>query len=187
LPASLAVEHCQPKKHKKHLELDWGNFLLACVNCNSIKGRDPIRLGDHLWPDLHNTFRAFSYGPGALVAPAAALSPQLRARARRMMDLVGLDRNPGNDPSASDRRWQEREDVWGIAEESLAGLHANNTPQMQEQIVKTALGHGRWSIWMTVFGSESQMLGLFIEAFRGTSRSCFDKAGRPVVRPGAVM
>ena len=187
LPASLAVEHCQPKKHKKHLKLDWGNFLLACVNCNSIKGSRQIRLGDYLWPDSHNTFRAFEYGPGALVAPASALPPPLRARARRMMDLVGLGRNPVNDPAASDRRWQEREEVWGIAEESLADLHANSTRQMQTQIVRTALGHGRWSIWMTVFRNEPHMLRLFIEAFPGTSHSCFDRAGLPVARPGAVV
>ena len=104
-----------------------------------------------------------------------------------MMELVGLDRNPGNDPAASDRRWQEREEIWGIARDSLVDLHGNNTPQMRRQIVRAAQGYGRWSIWMTVFKNERRMLRLFIAAYRGTNRSCFDRAGAAVSRPGAVI
>ena len=43
LDASLAVEHVQPKKPPgaaaalPERELAWGNFLLGCTNCNSIK------------------------------------------------------------------------------------------------------------------------------------------------------
>ncbi|MEP7375997.1 MAG: HNH endonuclease [Chitinophagaceae bacterium] len=37
LPASLAVEHVQPKDPVPALELEWTNFLLGCTNCNSAK------------------------------------------------------------------------------------------------------------------------------------------------------
>lgn len=42
LPASLAVEHVQPKSHVPELETSWDNFLLACTNCNSVKGSKPV-------------------------------------------------------------------------------------------------------------------------------------------------
>jgi hypothetical protein len=79
-----------------------------------------------------------------------------------------------------------RIDAWGIAEESKADLIANDTPQMRRQIVRTALAQGHWSIWMTVFRDDSDLLSRFIEAFPGTCSSCFDPSNEyePVKRPG---
>src|SRR5664280_2710916 len=61
LPASLAVEHIQPKDPVPVLKLEWTNFLLGCTNCNSTKGATPIMLNDYLWPDIHNTHLAYIY------------------------------------------------------------------------------------------------------------------------------
>lgn len=57
LPTSLAVEHVAPKSLHRNRERDWGNFLLGCANCNSIKGNQDVAEDDVLWPDRHNTMR----------------------------------------------------------------------------------------------------------------------------------
>lgn len=62
----LAVEHIQPKEHYPELELVWGNFLLACTNCNSIKGQKNINLSDYFWCNRDNTFRVFTYFDGVV-------------------------------------------------------------------------------------------------------------------------
>ncbi|MCW1941660.1 HNH endonuclease [Bacillus anthracis] len=62
LGGNVAVEHIQPKSLHKELALTWDNFLLACVNCNSIKSNQSINLEEYLWPDKDNTLLAFHYG-----------------------------------------------------------------------------------------------------------------------------
>jgi len=47
---------------------------------------------------------------------------------------------------------------------------------MREQIVLTATGHAYWSIWMTVFNDDPDMLQRLINAFPGTCADCFDNA-----------
>jgi uncharacterized protein (TIGR02646 family) len=61
LHSDIDVEHVLPKSLNPDLELEWSNFLLACGNCNSIKGGQTITLADYYWPDLDNTLRAFLY------------------------------------------------------------------------------------------------------------------------------
>ena len=63
----LAVEHVQPKSRKKALRTLWSNFLLACVNCNSCKGKKHIALASFFWPDVDNTFRCFTYGTAGII------------------------------------------------------------------------------------------------------------------------
>jgi hypothetical protein len=53
---------------------------------------------------------------------------------------------------------------------------------MRQQIVDTALGRGFWSVWMTVFKDDPDMLQRFIDAFAGTCRDCFDISGNPIAR-----
>lgn len=59
LHSQVDVEHVQPKSLNPELELEWKNFLLACGNCNSIKGNKEVELSDYYWPDQDNTLRAF--------------------------------------------------------------------------------------------------------------------------------
>ncbi len=60
---------------------------------------------------------------------------------------------------------------------------------MREQIVLTATGHAYWSIWMTVFQDDPDMLRRFIDAFPGTCRECFDEQNDyvPVARPNGQI
>ena len=187
LDASLAVEHVKPKTHHPDLRLRWSNFLLACTNCNSIKGAQDIDLDDYYWPDTDNTARAIGYQEGGIVQADPNLSPEQRTKAEATIELTGLDRMPGNDPAASDRRWINRLEAWDMAEQSLQHLQAANSQSMRAQIVLTAQGTGFWSVWMTVFRDCPDMRRRFIEAFPGTFRECFDDDYNAILRPGGAI
>ena len=174
LDAALAVEHVLPKSIHPTLKLAWKNFLLGCTNCNSSKSSKPIRLSDYFWPDVDNTYRAFIYGPGALISVNSELTPAQRQRAQQTLALTGLDKIPTNDPAAKDRRWLNRHEAWGRAKRAKERLQCCPTREMREQIVETAVDKGYWSIWMTVFADDADMRKRLIEAFVGTAACCFD-------------
>ena len=187
LDASLAVEHVQPKSLYPALERQWNNFLLACTNCNSTKGLQDIILSDYYWPDEDNTFRAFTYLQGGLVRPHPQLNNQEKFKAEATLKLTGLDKLFTPDPKFSDRRQFNRREAWNIAIRSLNNLHKNNSSEMREQIVLTAIAEGYWSVWMTVFKDDPDMLKRFIEAFPGTCQDCFDSNCNPIPRPNGNL
>jgi len=189
----LAVEHVQPKDTNPALALVWGNFLLACVNCNSCKGDAPVVVADYLWPDTDNTVRAFSYRQG-LVELVNTLGPAIHPLAEALYRLVGLDRDPGNPDvtrrsSDADRRWRTRQEIWDLAQISLGNLQqpGADTPQMRAQIALTAAARGGFGIWLTVFGHDQDMLVRLIAAFPGSTPECFDQGGMALPRPGGRL
>ncbi len=186
LDASLAVEHVQPKKHHEHLALSWSNFLLGCTNCNSTKGDKNPELDSCLWPDSDNTFRAFSYSEDGIVRPAPQLSAELLEKAKATIKLVGLAKTP-DQATASDRRWQNRIETWQIAHRAKDRLSRNDNEDMREQIAETASGHAYWSIWMTVFANDSDMLNRLIQIFPGTASNCFGINGEAIPRPNGQL
>jgi hypothetical protein len=96
--------------------------------------------------------------------------------------MVGLDRIPNPDPQVKDRRWNNRREAWDKAERSLKNLSKCNTDEMRDQIISHAVDKGFWSVWMTVFKNDPDMLQRFIDAFAGTCRDCFDISGNPIPR-----
>ncbi|MEI8248475.1 MAG: HNH endonuclease [Lentisphaerota bacterium] len=189
LDSSLAVEHVKPKKPSgsstvdQTRDLNWNNFLLACVNCNSAKGNTDVKINDYFWADRDNTFLVFQYSEGGRILPASHLNEELMKKAKATIELAGLDKQPLNDSSASDRRWENRREAWDIAVDSKADLAQNDTPQMRRQIVRSVRGY--WSTWMTVFKDDPDMLQRLIRAFPGTCESCFDAGNGylPIPRP----
>ncbi len=187
--ASLAVEHIEPRHHASHRALDWDNFLLACVNCNSTKGAQPTLSLDVYLPDRDNTTRAFQYEEQGL-SPHPELGPEQQDKARRTLKLLGLDRRPGsaNPPPATDRRWFGRREAWNMAQRSLGRWQRRRgDPDIRESIIDLARSQGLWSIWMAVFETEPEIRQALIDAFPGTCRSCFDTNTRPVARPGGSL
>ncbi|RKZ75057.1 MAG: HNH endonuclease [Candidatus Parabeggiatoa sp. nov. 1] len=175
LNASLAVEHVQPKRHHPNLELEWHNFLLACTNCNSTKGSQDIALDAHYWADVHNTFMAFQYVEGGKVVVHPGLTKAQKAKAKRTIELVGLDKTPDK-PDASDRRWQNRKEVWEIAKINLKRLeNTTDKTNYAKAIVDMAKGYGFWSIWVAVFINHPEVLQGLMTEFIGTYQACFDK------------
>ena len=186
LGTGLAVEHKAPKSVHPNRALDWGNFLLSCVNCNSVKGDKDVRAGETLWPDEHNTVLAIRYARGGFVEVGPALPAGVADRARALIDLVGLDRHKAKgfpSPARRDRRWQQREEAWAVAVSCLANYQRlSQTAQALELVVEAAQGHGFFSVWLSVFADFPAARRALVEGFPGTARACFDGLGRPVPR-----
>jgi uncharacterized protein (TIGR02646 family) len=192
IETNLAVEHVQPKDPIPALRNEWANFLLGCVNCNSIKGDTAVALADFLWPDSDNTLSAFEYKTGGLVIPGHALDAQLRGKAESTLKLVGLDRDPGNPnaarrPTNADNRWLRRFEAWEKAEWCLKLLGTNDTNEVRELIVEVAKGRGMFSIFWTVFAGDIDLRRRLREAFAGTSFACFDANENVQPRPGGQL
>ena len=99
-------------------------------------------------------------------------------KARNLFDLLKLDPRISQKP---DRRVKKRNEVFQTATESLADWKINQTPAMQRQIIRTAVANGFFSVWMTVFEDEPDILREMINAFPATETAFFDDEGRPVM------
>ena len=179
LDAGLAVEHVKPKSLHPDLELEWSNFLLACPNCNPTKNAKDVVLQNYFWPDVDNTSRAFVYDESGIVRASDKLTRHEFTIAEATIKLTGLHKDALNS-SNSDRRWMKRRNTWRKATHSKERLQRNDSEELREQIVETV--HGYWSIWMTVFKDDKDMLQRFITSFPGTCVECFDDNGSPIPR-----
>lgn len=185
IQSGLHIEHVKPKQPPGATEVDqvralsWNNFLLACTNCNSTKTNKEVVLNDYLWPDCDNTFAAFIYSEGGIIHVAPT---DVRTQAHAMIKLVGLDKKLDTE-DASDRRWINRKTAWDKAQRAKVRLARNDSADFRDQIVETA-ANGFWSVWMTVFRDDPDMLQRFIAAIPGTSRECFDNVCQCIARPG---
>ena len=190
IETNLAVEHIQPKSVVPMLCADWANFLLACTNCNSIKGDTPISLADYFWPDVDNTLLAFEYVPGGRIGAHPSLMPEVAVKAIATLQLIGLDRYPGNGgraPTTSDQRWLRRQEAWAKAERYRDILAGQDTVEVRALIVNVATGRGEFSIWWTVFAGDIDMRRRLREAFIGTHGASFDINENPTPRVGGQL
>lgn len=187
LHSTIDVEHVLPKSPNPDLELIWSNFLLACTNCNSIKGHDDIDLINFYWPDQDNTLRAFLYEQDEppQVGAADGLDTD---KAHRTLQLTGLDRVPGH-PSFSDRdrRWLKRFQAWSVASQTANLIEQADSVEMRTLAIEVAVARGFWSVWFTVFKDDADMRQRLIAAFPGTSADCFDDDTNPCMRPGGAL
>ncbi|MEZ5355444.1 MAG: HNH endonuclease [Bryobacteraceae bacterium] len=92
IPTNLAVEHIQAKHLHPNLIGRWDNFLLACVNCNSTKGKKNVLLSELLLPDRDNTFTAFDYLEDGRVLPTESLTRDRKEMASASLALTGLEK-----------------------------------------------------------------------------------------------
>lgn len=182
----LAVEHVLPKDLPQFaaVKRDWSNFLLACVNCNSTKGKRPLGRRMQFLPDQDNTFRALLYSVGGRVAAHPARTPAEKRKATLLIKLVGLDKMPTHDPEAKDLRWNDRREAWDKA----TRYHAKYQAEIigVDEVVDLCKADGHWSIWMTVFAAITAVRLALIRAHPGTA-ACFDAQGDPVARVGGQI
>jgi hypothetical protein len=169
-----AVEHEQPKNVAPGIERSWYNFLLACINCNSIKGHDLLNLDEFYWPDIHNTFLLFEFHPlGAVTVKTNLPASVDKNRADRTLKLTGLNRYGKGVASDADRRWVKRSQAYGKAEDALRYFVNNNRPNDYIlSITNTATSTGFWSVWMRVFENEQDVIIALIGAFLNTFENC---------------
>lgn len=189
---SLAVEHIQPKDLPLYEGLigTWTNYLLACVNCNSTKSNKDVQFDTLLFPDRDNTFYAFTYTSNGKVEPSVSLAPGLADMALSTLQLTGLDKAlsevlDDNGKQIVVDRVSKRMEVWGIALECKQDLHGQpDNDALKRSIIRTAIAEGLFSIWMTVFRQNEDMLQRFVAGFPGTMQSgCFTFAPYSIVSP----
>ncbi|MCI5584288.1 MAG: HNH endonuclease [Lachnospiraceae bacterium] len=185
--SALAVEHKESKNSGGALT-DWSNLLLGCIYCNSRKG-EKIKKGElnkWIWPDQDNTFLAFSYSdalPKLNELYLKSISNEVYLRAKTIFEDLALDYRPVNlnRDKYRDKRWQTRYEVLGVAKEAKSiweRCHDNEKRMFQKKnIVAMAKGYGFFSVWMMVFEKEPDIRQALIQAFPGTSLSCFDEEG----------
>lgn len=193
---ALAVEHKESKKSGGALT-DWDNLLLSCTYCNSRKLEKVKKgeMGKWIWPDLHNTFLAFSYEnalPRVNKEYLQSVSAEVLQKAEAVLEGLELDycpnsgnRNRGKE-KYRDKRWNKRFETLSVAEEARASWDKHkNTEFRSEQlinIVNQAKGYGFFSVWMMIFDGETEVRNALIRAFPGTDMSCFDEKTAPVRR-----
>jgi hypothetical protein len=97
------------------------------------------------------------------------LKSPLKEKAQKLLDLVGLDRVPGNSKySFKDKRWEDRKKVWEIANRYLNKYKKCSCDI--EIIMDLALAHGFWSIWMTTFQDYRVVQEALIKSFSGAKK-----------------
>lgn len=181
------VEHVESKNSGGN-PTDWNNLLLACKYCNTRK-KEHIKLGGRsnwIWPDVDNTFLAFTYQNGIPCLNDTYLStdPSLHLKAKDMFNALKLDNLPN--PKQKDRRWKQRLEAYNSAIESLKDWHdvkgTTYSTQFANTIIRIAKASGFFSIWMTVFSGEIVVRNMLISEIVGTAKNCFDTNSNPIVR-----
>jgi len=166
--SALDVEHINDKATHPLQKCQWDNFLLACKNCNSIKGTQPV--DNCLLPHRDNTFIAFSYLESGFVQVNTQHSGE---EALNLMNLVGLDRTPAHpNHSPKDTRWQERKRAWELGVRYRQKY--DNAECDGQTVVDLALGYGFWSLWMGLFGEYPEIKEGLTRKFAGTRREHFE-------------
>lgn len=188
----LAVEHIQPKGLPKYagLELEWTNFLLACVNCNSTKKDKDVVLGDVLLPDRDNTSEAFIYlDDGSIGLSSSVLGTALESKARKILNLTGLDKRYRKDVDANGNavaldRIAQRIEALGEARLALDLYNSSPNSAIITSIVRTAKATGYFSIWYKVFVNVPEVLIQLVQIFPGTFESgCYSGANGVRISP----
>ena len=188
------VEHIVSQNQDATLTTLWTNFLLACGRCNGSdnKSNKPVNLASMYLPHLNNTLLAFEYREGGFVGIHPNLSTQIQKdKATALMDLVGLDKYPGNTKypatpkhsqgfSPNDKHWEHRRTAWENAERKLMRYEAGEITA--ETVAKFAHQRGFFSVWFSVFSAHKAVKQALVNAFKGTAADCFDADFNPIPR-----
>ena len=161
----LHVEHVIPKERCEALEENWTNFLLGCVNCNSIKSDHNVSRDDYVWPDEDDTFAIYEYSKEGIVRVRDGLPADINARGQNLFNLVGLGRSPGSGATRKDHRWRMRREVWGQAQEARTKIGDGDNIDL---VIMLARATGFWSVWMTIFSDYPEVTERLVRSFPGT-------------------
>ncbi|SHN42949.1 HNH endonuclease [Chitinophaga sp. CF418] len=176
--SDLEVEHVISRHQDSALKCSWDNFLLACGRCN---GRDnkaskAVDMNATHFPHRNNTFLSFTYQEGGYVSVNPLLEGASAIAAETMLNLVGLDKFPGNikyaKHNANDTRWNHRRVAWELAVKYLPDFESGRLNA--EDIVSFARQRGFFSVWYAVYHQHRAVRELLIQSFPGTATSCFD-------------
>ena len=177
--SDLEVEHVISRDQDHTLSHDWDNFLVACGRCN---GRDNksnrlVDLGTMHFPHRNNTFLSFIYMEGGYVIVNPALTgSESFTHAENLLNLIGLDKIPGNPKypnlNQNDTRWKHRRVAWELAVKYLPKFESGDLTAAE--IAEFASQKGFFSVWYTVFNAYPTVKQALIQIYSGTAVNCFD-------------
>ena len=171
--SSLDVEHIEDKSTYPAKKFLWINFLLACKNCNSIKGTNEVDFPNIILPHLDDTFSPFEYLESGYIKIKDDIAEPLRSKVIELIRLIGLDRLPGHQSySTKDDRWQERKQVWEISKKYYLKYSIGKCDI--ETIIDLSKSYGFWSIWMNAFKNFPEVQKELILQFKGTRQTFFN-------------
>jgi hypothetical protein len=110
---SPAVEHLKNKDFYPNLIKKWENLMLICVYCNSRKPKKKekimkIKLYNHYFPHIHNTFLLFDYVTSIGIPTIKAnLNNAEKNKAESTLKLYGLQ-GVENSEGEIDTRYEHR-------------------------------------------------------------------------------
>ena len=191
--SDLEVEHVISRNQNPTLTHNWDNFLLACGRCNGRDNKSNKVVDFSLihFPHLNNTFLSFEYHEWGYVKVNPALAGISQTKAENLINLVGLDKIPGNPKypnlNPNDTRWRHRRTAWEWAVRKLSDYEAASITYFD--VVDFALQKGFFSVWYSVFGNHTDVKRELVTRMLGTAQDCFDPANgyQPIPRnPGAV-
>ena len=176
--SDLEVEHVVSQYQDVNLKYNWHNFLLSCGRCNGRdnKSNKPVNLSTTHFPHKNNTYLSFIYKEGGFVEVNPNLTGSSRSNAENLLDLLGLDKRPGNlkypKLNPNDKRWDHRRVAWEFANKYLSYYEVGSLTEVQ--IVDFAHQRGFFSVWFTVFEAHAAVKQQLLKRFRGTAADCFD-------------
>jgi hypothetical protein len=200
--SALHVEHMYGKGCKdqagnliyNNLKFRWDNFLLACVNCNGVKGNKDIAALNPFMPHEDNLLYFLEVINGGLIQIKRGTTGNDLDRTQAFVDLIGLDRVP-NHPQYSnkDDRWDNRLTVFDKATRQRAKYTNANPTTDLETIVDVARTSGHFSVWYYIFAGVDDVLdalingitiaGTHVVPFPGIHAPSFDPANHFATLP----
>ncbi len=174
------VEHKESKNSGGALT-DWNNLLLACKYCNTRK-KEYVKKGETnecIWPDMHNTFMAYTYEDGMPKVNKAYLEVignDTLQKAQNLYDAVKL----GNIPTAGqkDRRLLKRREALNLAIIAFNNWKDAKNSCLEDafvdSIVEQAKAIGFFSVWMMIFKDIPKIREALVKGFAGTKKEYFD-------------
>jgi hypothetical protein len=158
--SSLIIEHVFGKKVENNngdliydnLKFRWDNFLLACCNCNSVKGKKDVRLINPFLPHINNLVHFIAIINGGSIRIKNDVDGNNLTRTKAYIDLVGLDREPSHPQySNGDDRWENRLEAKDLAERYFVKYKSTPKQTDIETIITLAVSRGFFSIWYYQF------------------------------------
>lgn len=163
------IEHVSPKSKNHDTENDWGNFLLACKTCNTIKSNNNDNRDGYIFPDTHNTAYAYRYTQTKIEANHE-LSEEEKDLAAATIELVKLNRQHDTNGREDDRIFS-RVREWDKAVESLDDYKNCSNDEMARQIGRSPSGFH--SSWLEVFSNYSKVKQEILKNVNGTAMECY--------------
>ncbi len=167
----LDVEHVVPKTKAPHLKTEWDNLLLGCARCNrDFKKNKNDKRDGYLWPDTHNTFRAFTYESTGRVLVNPELDDETRQAAENLKKLVKLDDGQTNQPVLN----YNRQRVFKMALK-FRELFTQGFLDL-DGLMSCIHAAPAWSVWMTVFADVPEVKSRLLNdsEFPGTAQHHFE-------------